>query len=162
LYAVPVLIAAHRLSPRAVGMIAAPVTAINLVSGLIQGTPQLIIDAPEQLEGEWDGERLRQLLTNLASNATKYWPAGGEVRVTVREVAGEGVRRQIHLLRAPQHRPDTRHKLDHDASPRTSVHRNTAFILSSASSARVSIRKPAGLPRRLTLGLPDMQIGSRT
>jgi hypothetical protein len=35
-------------------------------------------------------------------------------------------------LRAPQHHPDTHHKLGHDASPRTSVHRNIAFILSSA------------------------------
>jgi signal transduction histidine kinase len=52
---------------------------------------QLILDAPEQLEGEWDGERVSQLLTNLVSNAIKYSPAGGEVRVTVREVAGEAV-----------------------------------------------------------------------
>jgi signal transduction histidine kinase len=52
---------------------------------------QLILDAPEQLEGEWDGERVSQLLTNLVSNAIKYSPVGGEVRVTVREVAGEAV-----------------------------------------------------------------------
>jgi signal transduction histidine kinase len=52
---------------------------------------QLILDAPEQLEGEWDGERITQLLTNLVSNAIKYSPSGGEVRVTVREVAGEAV-----------------------------------------------------------------------
>jgi signal transduction histidine kinase len=52
---------------------------------------QLILDAPEQLEGEWDGERVSQLLTNLVSNAIKYSPAGGEVRVAVREMAGQAV-----------------------------------------------------------------------
>ena len=52
---------------------------------------QLILDAPERLEGAWDGERVSQLLTNLVSNAIKYSPAGGEVRVAVRQAAGEVV-----------------------------------------------------------------------
>jgi len=51
----------------------------------------LVLDAPERLEGEWDGERVSQLLANLISNAIKYSPAGGEVRVTVRQVAREAV-----------------------------------------------------------------------
>jgi signal transduction histidine kinase len=51
----------------------------------------LILDAPEHLEAVWDGERLGQLLANLISNAIKYSPAGGDVRVTVREVASEAV-----------------------------------------------------------------------
>jgi len=50
---------------------------------------QLILEAPERLEGEWDGERVSQLLANLVSNAIKYSPDGGDVRVAVREIAGE-------------------------------------------------------------------------
>jgi signal transduction histidine kinase len=52
---------------------------------------RLVLDAPEHLNGMWDGERLAQVLANLISNAIKYAPAGGEIRVTVREAAGEAV-----------------------------------------------------------------------
>ena len=49
----------------------------------------VILDAPERLEGMWDGERLNQLLANLISNAVKYSPAGDAVQVSVRGGAGE-------------------------------------------------------------------------
>jgi signal transduction histidine kinase len=39
LYAIPVLIAAYRLPPRGVAVIAGLATAINLISGLLEGTP---------------------------------------------------------------------------------------------------------------------------
>lgn len=44
---------------------------------------RLVLEAPPRLEGEWDPERVGQLLTNLISNAIRYSPDGGEVRVTV-------------------------------------------------------------------------------
>jgi len=44
---------------------------------------RLLLDAPDNLEGEWDPERVGQLLTNLVSNAIKYSPEGGEVRIGV-------------------------------------------------------------------------------
>jgi signal transduction histidine kinase len=47
--------------------------------------------APSGLEISADRERLMQILDSLVSNAVKYSPAGGEVRVAVREDGGEAV-----------------------------------------------------------------------
>ncbi len=44
---------------------------------------RLILEAPDELPGEWDPERIGQLLTNLISNAIRYSPDGGDVRVSV-------------------------------------------------------------------------------
>jgi PAS domain S-box-containing protein len=46
---------------------------------------QLVVDAPEPTIGEWDAARLDQVITNLVSNALKYSPDGGTVRVEVRK-----------------------------------------------------------------------------
>jgi len=43
----------------------------------------LILDADEVVVGRWDRGRLDQVLTNLLSNALKYSPEGGEVRLYV-------------------------------------------------------------------------------
>jgi signal transduction histidine kinase len=44
---------------------------------------RLVLDAPEPVVGQWDDSQLDQVLTNLISNALKYSPAGGEVRLQV-------------------------------------------------------------------------------
>ncbi len=48
---------------------------------------ELMIEAPEPVEGIWDRGRIDQVLTNLISNAIKYSPDGGQVHVRVRRVA---------------------------------------------------------------------------
>lgn len=51
-----------------------------------QGTTNrhhLVVEAPPALEGTWDAGRIHQALSNLVSNAIKYSPEGGEVRVRI-------------------------------------------------------------------------------
>jgi signal transduction histidine kinase len=52
---------------------------------------QLVLDASEPVVGVWDLNRLDQALTNLVSNALKYSPEGGEIRVTARQVDGRAL-----------------------------------------------------------------------
>src|SRR5207244_2018724 len=42
---------------------------------------ELVLEAPPQIEGLWDRERVGQMLANLVSNAIEYSPAGGRVVV---------------------------------------------------------------------------------
>ena len=51
-------------------------------------------DAPPVLLGEWDRERVDQVLTNLLSNAVKYSPEGGEVNLALTQ---DGPRAVIRL-----------------------------------------------------------------
>jgi signal transduction histidine kinase len=50
---------------------------------------RLVLTAPQHLEGTWDPDRLSQFLANLISNAIKYSPDGGEVRVRIDETDGD-------------------------------------------------------------------------
>jgi signal transduction histidine kinase len=43
------------------------------------------------LEGEWDHDRLEQVMNNLVGNAVKYSPGGGEVVVSARRDGGSAV-----------------------------------------------------------------------
>jgi signal transduction histidine kinase len=47
------------------------------------------VEAPEDVEVEGDGDRLRQVMSNLINNAIKYSPAGGNVEITMRRTGGE-------------------------------------------------------------------------
>jgi signal transduction histidine kinase len=52
--------------------------------------PALRAELPEgPVVGDWDRQRLAQVLTNLLSNAIKYSPGGGEVVVRVRPAADQ-------------------------------------------------------------------------
>lgn len=46
---------------------------------------QLILEAPESVDGNWDPSGIDQVLTNLVSNALKYSPDGGAVTVRVEQ-----------------------------------------------------------------------------
>ena len=48
----------------------------------------LVIDAPDEVIGEWDESRLEQLIVNLVSNALKYSPDGGEICLAIGESDG--------------------------------------------------------------------------
>ncbi|MDQ3524863.1 MAG: ATP-binding protein [Chloroflexota bacterium] len=45
----------------------------------------IVFDAPQAVDGLWDPVRIDHVVTNLVSNALKYSPAGGEVRVRIVE-----------------------------------------------------------------------------
>jgi len=52
---------------------------------------RLVNDVPEGLPIRADGDRLQQVLYNLADNAIKYGRGGGEVRLGGRRIEGDGV-----------------------------------------------------------------------
>lgn len=52
---------------------------------------QIAVHAPERIVGEWDHDRIVQVLTNLVANAIKYSPHEGEVVVTARAGSDEAV-----------------------------------------------------------------------
>jgi signal transduction histidine kinase len=61
---------------------------IRLVGGFFDSIStnravELVIDAPEMLEVEIDGEKMQRVLLNLLSNGFKFTPEGGEVRVVL-------------------------------------------------------------------------------
>ncbi len=69
----------------------APVDLAALVRATVNelrgpSTPErLIVEAPDELVGTWDADRLRQVLENLVSNALKYSPADQPVLVELRQ-----------------------------------------------------------------------------
>ena len=56
---------------------------------LLTPAHRLLVKAPEDLEGAWDHDRIRQVLTNLLTNAVRYSREGGEILVVLRRLDDE-------------------------------------------------------------------------
>jgi len=52
---------------------------------------RITFEAPPRLEGNWDAQRIEQLLTNLLSNAIRYSPNGGTIRVRASQEGGRAI-----------------------------------------------------------------------
>lgn len=50
---------------------------------------RFVVEAPETLGAELDTELLQRVLLNLLANAFKFTPAGGQIRVSLKEQAGK-------------------------------------------------------------------------
>ncbi|QRK10698.1 sensor histidine kinase [Archangium violaceum] len=80
----------------------APVDLVPLVREVIERFElrgdeglRFFLEAPEApVEGTWDGPRLEQVVTNLLSNAVRYSPQGGTVRVSF-HLTGDAVELRV-------------------------------------------------------------------
>jgi signal transduction histidine kinase len=83
------IVDAGRLGAGAFRLRREPLDLVNLVRRVASGQQatsdrhRIVMNAPERLHGEWDPDRLGQVMTNLISNAIKYSPAGGDVSISV-------------------------------------------------------------------------------
>lgn len=91
------IVDAGRLGEGAFRLRPQPLDLVSLVQRVASGQQttsdrhRILLDTLERLEGEWDPDRLGQVMTNLISNAIKYSPAGGDVRISVSRERGVAV-----------------------------------------------------------------------
>lgn len=122
----------------------------------------LVLDAPTHLSGTWDRERLSQLLTNLVSNAVKYSPRGGEVRVRLQHlptgvlmsVRDQGIGINVgdgELIFQPFSR------LDHgDARSGTGLGLWIAKAIVEAHGGRIWVESEVGKGSTFSIALPQL------
>jgi signal transduction histidine kinase len=74
-----------RIQPRPTDLAAIARDVVELEQAATEAH-HLALEAPDSLVGEWDADRLAQVLVNLVSNAIKH-SSGGHVRVVLRRAA---------------------------------------------------------------------------
>ncbi|MEA2523383.1 MAG: two-component system, OmpR family, sensor histidine kinase VicK [Thermomicrobiales bacterium] len=122
---------------------------------------------PEPVIGEWDGERLGQVLQNLIGNAVKHVPAGGEV--VVRVEAGEGevllIVRDDGAGIAPEHLPYLFDRFYRAGSgtgiPGLGMGLYIARMLVEAHGGRIWVESELGRGSTFLVALPTEAIGDR-
>ena len=91
----------HRLQLHAkrIDLAQLTVNVIDRFTGALEKRPQhrIVVDAPDPVVGAWDPGQVEQVIINLVSNALKFSPRGGEVRITV------GINRGDALLSVRDH-----------------------------------------------------------
>jgi len=73
-------LSAHQQAKEAIALMSSEAAASSIL---------LEMDVPEELFIQGDSERVNQILINLLSNGIKFSPAGGQVLVRARPLAGE-------------------------------------------------------------------------
>lgn len=73
-----------------------PCSALNIVQDVVNDlranrTDDFVVDAPADVRGYWDCERLKQALHNLLENAHKYGRSGTPITVRMTEIKGRMV-----------------------------------------------------------------------
>jgi two-component system OmpR family sensor kinase len=82
------LLDAARIGTGQLELTPAPMDLVKLLRQVAEeeqsttSTHHLVLDLPPQLEGVWDYQRIGEVFTNLVSNAIKYSPHGGEIRIS--------------------------------------------------------------------------------
>jgi PAS domain S-box-containing protein len=60
-------------------------TAVEAVWSNAPTNIEFVVDAPDEIELDCDGPKLRQIVINLLDNAIKYSPDGGQIEIRLRE-----------------------------------------------------------------------------
>jgi signal transduction histidine kinase len=94
------LLEASRIQQGRLNLIPEPTELVQLAADVVSRfglAPEagvehhLVVDAAEPVQGIWDPVRIDQVLTNLVSNAIKYSPQGGEIRLAVTREGAQAV-----------------------------------------------------------------------
>jgi PAS domain S-box-containing protein len=141
----------------------------------VQAGLELHLDVPDELSIiESDPTRVRQVVSNLVSNAIKYTPAGGEVRVRVSEAPAPPAEAEHGWTRVdvqdtgPGIPPEQQAllfeeftRLDPDRQKGAGIGLAISQKVARALGGRISVESSGGPGSTFTLWLPLRRVGER-